>query len=158
MKINSDGSVAHDYMAAYRGVLRDDAGNFISAYSANVGTCAMLHAKLWGILHGLKLACRLQLHYLIAESDSSLAIQLILNGCSDTHPAAPLIREIKWMLALAQQVRCIHIYREANSIACPLANVGHSLPLGAQYFDRPPSCISFNLIDCSRTSVLRVRM
>ena len=65
VKIDSNGSITHDHMAARGGVLRDHMGSFIPAYSANLGTCSVLHAELWRILHGLKLACRLQLHYLL---------------------------------------------------------------------------------------------
>ena len=56
IKINSDGSVLQvDSKAACGGILRDHLGNFVLGYYANLGSCTITFAELWGIYHGLSL-------------------------------------------------------------------------------------------------------
>lgn len=55
--LNCDGSVTQaGNVAVYGGVVRDADGNFIFGYACQLGSCSILAAVLWGILHGLQIA------------------------------------------------------------------------------------------------------
>lgn len=52
--LNCDGSVVEIGLVASCGdVLRDKLGRFMFGYAAKLGSCSVLEAELWGILHGL---------------------------------------------------------------------------------------------------------
>src|ERR1044072_7715191 len=108
-------------MAACGGVLRDHYGAFVQAFSRKIGVCSALQAELWGILWGLRYAHRKGISHVFIESDSSSSISLMSSGCDDSHPCAPLVREIQSTLLIFTQVRWGHIFREANSVANALA-------------------------------------
>lgn len=57
VSLNCDGSViSAGVHAAYGGILRDDSGNFLFGFAMKLGSCSILAAELWGILHGLRVA------------------------------------------------------------------------------------------------------
>lgn len=62
--------------------MRDNCGNFISGFSTNLDPCSI---KL-----GVKILGEKGMPNVLVESDSSSAINLLLNGCSHLHP----VREV----------------------------------------------------------------
>lgn len=65
--------------------------NFGFAFSSNLSRCPILDAELWAILYGVRFAWARGFHNLLIESDSQLAIGLIKNGCSQSHPSYALV-------------------------------------------------------------------
>ena len=109
-------------------------------------TCSIVHAELWGIPHGIKIACMMGFRKVILEADSLVVINLILNGCPPTHPGAPLVGEIQRLSRYCDHVNYVHTWREANSVADILAKHGHSMPLGVHCYSSPPTFISVALL------------
>ena len=68
------------------------------------------------IFKGLQLAKSLNIsHILVIESDSKIAIDLILDDhISSHHPLFPLINNCIYYLQLFQEMKINHIFREAN--------------------------------------------
>ncbi|KAJ1379830.1 Ribonuclease H-like superfamily [Sesbania bispinosa] len=91
LKINCDGSVlAHQNLAACGGIVRNWRGAPICCYMAKLGSVSILFAKLWAILHGLKVAMLKSQHFVVIESDSKSAINLIINGVARQTPCSLL--------------------------------------------------------------------
>nr|KYP35170.1 Putative ribonuclease H protein At1g65750 family [Cajanus cajan] len=63
------------------GELRDHQSVFITGFAAKIGICSITAAELWAIHLGLDLACRRGFMNILIESDSKVAIDLIINGC-----------------------------------------------------------------------------
>lgn len=55
-------------------------------FSMSLGSCQVLQAELWGIIHSLKLARTKGFSKVLIESDSEIAIGLLNKGCVVTHP------------------------------------------------------------------------
>ena len=54
IKINTNGSLLGDLAnASCGGIARNHHGNFVAAWSFNVGTCSITTSELWGIFRGL---------------------------------------------------------------------------------------------------------
>ncbi|KAK7244185.1 hypothetical protein RIF29_39003 [Crotalaria pallida] len=69
VKLNSDGSVKSvDGLATCGGVLRNNMGAFLGAFSIKLGHTSIMNAELWGILHGVKMAYTLGFKQLVVES------------------------------------------------------------------------------------------
>lgn len=58
------------------------------------------------------------------ESDSLLAVNLIVNGCSTRHPCYSLVHQIQALSISNITVQWKHIFREANQAADCLAKLG----------------------------------
>ena len=138
LKVNSDGSVLSSGGAACGGVMRDAAGHFIRAFSANIGHCPVVVAELWGAMHALELAWALDFHQIILEMDSSSAISLLHSCNRSNHPYSSLIDKVKQIIDRNWTVRIVHVYREANRAADLMASKGHSLSLGLHVYCIPP--------------------
>ncbi|CAI0429560.1 unnamed protein product [Linum tenue] len=83
--LNSDGSVTNGQAAA-GGVVRDEHGRLIRAYSMKLGEVSITRAELEGIVKGLKVAWDEGIRCLIVQTDSQTAIKLI----REAEPASPL--------------------------------------------------------------------
>ncbi|CAN1744334.1 Putative ribonuclease H protein At1g65750, partial [Linum perenne] len=69
--LNSDGSLFRNpSRAAAGGVIRDENGRFVTAFSANIGACSIMRAELRGIVEGTKLAWNKGIRNLRIQSDS----------------------------------------------------------------------------------------
>ncbi|CAN1295022.1 Putative ribonuclease H protein At1g65750 [Linum perenne] len=78
--LNADGSLySNRSSAAASGVIRDDNGRFVSAFTANFGTCSIMRAELRGIIEGMKLAWDKGIRKLSIQSDSRAAVQMLSN-------------------------------------------------------------------------------
>ncbi|CAN1816844.1 Putative ribonuclease H protein At1g65750 [Linum perenne] len=120
--LNTDGSRhLHSESTAIGGLIRDDGGRFIRAFSANIGNCSITRAELSVIIQGLKLAWSIGIRKLLVQSDSRTAITLLHRAAVDNHE---------------------HVYREANCGADYLANFGHSCNFGLHLFSQPDSTLA----------------
>ena len=81
IKINTDGSVNQ-----YRGLLRDDIGQYVAGFAVNLGFCPITVAEIWVAFYGLHLAWQEGYKQVILELDSSATVALILKDLDDHHP------------------------------------------------------------------------
>ncbi|CAN1128973.1 Putative ribonuclease H protein At1g65750 [Linum perenne] len=108
--LNTDGSVLpQSNSAAAGGLVRDEFGCCLAAFSGNLGRCSITRAELRGLIVGLDLAWEVGIRKLVARVDSTTVINLINAEEEPSHQ---------------------HTYREGNRAADYLASLGHSLPLG----------------------------
>ncbi|CAL1353768.1 unnamed protein product [Linum trigynum] len=87
--------------------------------------------ELWEILHGLQLSWRKGIRFLILESDSPLALDLIKNRTDAAHPHATILGSIRHLLARGWVVQLAHTYQEGNRVANWLSK--HSLVYPLRY-------------------------
>ncbi|CAN1784075.1 Putative ribonuclease H protein At1g65750 [Linum perenne] len=81
-----------------------------------------MRAELRGIVEGMRLAWDKGVRKLNIQTDSRAAVAILHNESETTHR---------------------HIYREANSAADYLANLGHSLDLGTHVYLYPDSALLY---------------
>ncbi|CAN1141919.1 Putative ribonuclease H protein At1g65750 [Linum perenne] len=131
--LNTDGSVLPQLgSAAAGGVLRDESGRGLAAFSANLGRCSITRAELRGIMIGLDVAWEVGIRKVAVQVDSKAAISLINEpGVPCQQHAAEVVAILK-LLQPDWEVTIAHIYREGNKAADYLASIGHNLPLGTQ--------------------------
>lgn len=70
-KLDTDGSHRKGLVAC-GSLLRDELGRFVKGFYANLGASSSVHAELWGVTLGLRLAKDLKLSFLIVELDSKV--------------------------------------------------------------------------------------
>ncbi|CAL1409602.1 unnamed protein product [Linum trigynum] len=112
-------------MATAGGSLRDDEGDWIGGFVSKIGEATALLAELWGIHQGLQFTWRKGYKFLILETDSTLAIDLIKNRTDHVHPHSTLLHLIRGLLAQDWIVKLVHTYHEENRVADWLSK--HSL-------------------------------
>jgi len=139
VKINVDGcSKGNPGVAGAGGVSRDAISRWIVGFALNIRICTSVGAELWAITNGLKLAWSKGFRKIILESNSSLAVDLITKDKIIFDKNYNLIMQARELLAKEWDIRVLHVYKEANSVADWLANYG----LTMSFLDR--SSISFN--------------
>ncbi|CAN1745014.1 Protein DETOXIFICATION 42 [Linum perenne] len=73
--LNTDGSrYTHSGSTAIGGLIRDDGGRFVRAFTANIGDCSITRAELSAIVQGLRLAWTIGIRKIIVQSDSQTAV------------------------------------------------------------------------------------
>ncbi|CAN1184265.1 Putative ribonuclease H protein At1g65750 [Linum perenne] len=129
--LNSDGSVLHpSSKAAAGGLIRDELGRCLMAFSYNLGRCSITRAELRGAVHGLSIAWNLGYRRVLVQMDSAEAIAILEAKGEIDHQHAMEVIQYRELLTRDWTVKIKHIYREANKAADSLANRGHSLGLG----------------------------
>ncbi|CAN1179527.1 Putative ribonuclease H protein At1g65750, partial [Linum perenne] len=129
--LNTDGSViTSSGTAAAGGLVRDEWGRCLLAFSSKVGSCSITRAELRGIATGLKLAWEAGFKKIVVQADSRAAISLINAEGPPTHQHGGEIYTIRELMLRDWEVTIRHVYREGNRSADFLANLGHTLPLG----------------------------
>ncbi|XVE95562.1 hypothetical protein REPUB_Repub02eG0108700 [Reevesia pubescens] len=143
VKMNVDGSVkGSSSIAAAGGVLRDEFGSFICAFSYKIGNSSILNAELWAILIGLQTSWEKGFRNIHLESDSLSAVQKLSHQTNTFDPNLHIIKAIKVMQLREWSCSIDHIYREANSCADWMASHVDHLDLGLHLFDSPPGDLS----------------
>ncbi|KAL4314895.1 hypothetical protein AHAS_Ahas15G0130800 [Arachis hypogaea] len=157
LKLNVDGSfVSHSNGAACGGAIRNHLGHFLKEFTCNLGSCSIMQAELWGIIHGLQVTTANNITNIIVESNSISALNFIKKGCPDSHPCAPLVADICMLACRIPNIQWSHTLREANFVADHLAKKGHELPFGVHLFDAaPPDILHLLAHDCSGISFVR---
>ncbi|CAN0857784.1 Putative ribonuclease H protein At1g65750 [Linum grandiflorum] len=128
--------------AAAGGVIRDDQGSFVKAFTMNLGCCSITRAEMRGIVEGLKIAWSLGIRRIRVQSDSAAAIAILSNVSSLDHQHAILVMQFQELCNLPWAVTLSHIYREANCAADYLANLGHSFMFGLHLVNLPDRGLS----------------
>nr|KYP61053.1 Putative ribonuclease H protein At1g65750 family [Cajanus cajan] len=134
--------------------MRDSAGRFVLAYSGRLGHVSTVEAELLAILHGLRIIRSHNVNARVqVESDSSMAVDLISDGCPRHHSCFNIIEEIKSLCFQLNIISCSHIFREANRVADALAKNMILSKENIIVFNAPPNCIQeLLLIDMSASS------
>ncbi|KAJ1410078.1 Ribonuclease H domain [Sesbania bispinosa] len=158
MKWNLDGSVVgQSRRSASGGVLRDGSGRWISGFTRNVGRSSVTLVELWAFKDAIDISISKRLSSIWLESDSSTAVNFVLNGVPSHHPCFSLISSIRSSLNSFPHYVVSHIHREGNSVADALARLGHSFPLGLHIFSIvPPSVSTLLLADVSGVGFSRL--
>ncbi|KAF7800797.1 putative ribonuclease H protein [Senna tora] len=157
IKINVDGSYkSNTSSSACGGVARDHDGNWLFGFSKKIGASSALHAEIWSIWTAMKIAKDKDLPRIIIETDSKLALDLLLKNDDTCHPLSGLVRKIKVLLQDDWMINFSHIFREGNRVANALACHGHSASSPFVYFESAPSfCKGILLDDCKGTGFPR---
>ena len=94
----------------------------------------------------MKLAKDMGWKKVIFELDSEVAVDLIRNGCANSHPCRPIIMSIELPRNSDWNVKFVHCYQGSNSVADCLAKLAHSMEVkweGMISFNQPPkSCLN----------------
>ncbi|CAN1188300.1 Putative ribonuclease H protein At1g65750 [Linum perenne] len=155
--LNLDGSVVQRRAAA-GGIVRDNEGRGLLAYSMNLGICSITRAELRGALEGIKRAWEAGYQRVEIQSDSKAAIDILIdNSAVISHSHAMEVLEFRDWLRRDWEIKIRHVYREANFAADYLASRGHSLPRGSHYFDLSDSRLAHLIrYDCMGISEPRM--
>ncbi|GLT82219.1 hypothetical protein SLE2022_006230 [Rubroshorea leprosula] len=137
LKLNTDGSLRQGSASA-GGLIRDSNGNWLHGFLVNIGRATSLVAELWGLREGLKLCLSLGISRLIAEMDSSVAVQLILDNGNSGGQGAALVADIKTISGRFSSFDLRHTLRDGNAAADFLASLGHAACKGVTFLDSPP--------------------
>lgn len=129
------------------GVLRDNAGNWVTGFYRGLGMGSVLGAELWGILVGLQVAWDRGIQKLWIESDSLTSVNLVKRGCSLTQTYYNLVQSILELCGRSWQVHITHSHREGNRVADILANDGACSGFYTTVLNSPPQHIVNTLRD-----------
>ncbi|CAL1409286.1 unnamed protein product [Linum trigynum] len=139
LKLNTDGAAqGHGGEIGAGGVIRNSNGDWIKGFVCRIGAGSVIMAELWGILRGINLARRMGIEFLIIESDSRLALDLIQQPHDPTHLHASILADIRRTLAQNWVVQLVHSYREGNRVADWLSKHSLVYPFGMHELDDPP--------------------
>ncbi|PQM43263.1 hypothetical protein Pyn_40418 [Prunus yedoensis var. nudiflora] len=155
-KLNVDGTYrSGSGCIAGGGVIRNQEGEWLSGFAANLGTGKVIEAELWALYRGLELAWNSGLAPLEVETDSTTVVKLMHNPVEVNwkHPQFKLIKSCQNLLNQSWKCSLNHAYWQQNSVADCLANFGLTMELGCHYFDVPPPlCEPFLVQDISRVA------
>ncbi|CAN1177052.1 Putative ribonuclease H protein At1g65750, partial [Linum perenne] len=141
--LNTDGSrICSTGATSIGGLIRNDKGEFVRAFCANIGNCSITRAELKAIVEGLKLAWSLGLRKVDVQTDSSAAISILQKGIVTQHQHAALVVEFVELKSREWDLSLTHVYREANCAADHLAKFGHSCNVGMYFFNFPDSSLA----------------
>jgi len=136
--LNVDGSnFGNPDISDFGGVLRRHDGSWIYGFGGNIGISSILQAELLAIYHGLRVAWDQGYQHLICYSDSTLAIQLVNTEVNPWHLFAPIISNIKDLMARDWNFQLNHTWREANATTDFMAKMGDSCNEAWQEFLEP---------------------
>lgn len=129
--LNVDGSSLTNLgLSGFGGVLRTGDRVWISGFLDFLGEDDNLKAELVAIYRGAKLAWDMECRRVVVYSDSTAAIELVVQPCNPCHQYAAIVHLIQDLLQKQWTVELTHTLREGNQIADWLAKAGarQSLP------------------------------
>ncbi|CAN1142648.1 Putative ribonuclease H protein At1g65750 [Linum perenne] len=131
MSMGKQGSVLADRSkAAAGGLIRNADGRCLYAFSINLGRCSIMRAELRGLIEGLKRAWESGFRRVDARVDSQAILSLIRGDNLTDHPHGVEVAALRELIERDWEVTISHTYREGNSAADYLADLGHGFPLG----------------------------
>ncbi|PRQ16167.1 putative ribonuclease H-like domain-containing protein [Rosa chinensis] len=139
-KLNVDGSCHKNTgIICAGGALRNDKGEWMNGFAVKLGIGQVVEAELWGLLKGMEMAWQNECRQLKIEMDSLVAVKLVLSPIAHLHPLYSIVASCQELLSRDWNVSLIHVYRECNSVADLLANIGHGFEPGCRFFSSPPT-------------------
>lgn len=121
-KINTDGALKSNSLAAGGGLLRDNLGNPVWGFSDFYGDCSILEAELKVIETGLRLCWTQGYRKVWIETDSKVSITLI-NQSNGPWGVQYILQSIRWLLERMEH-KITHIWREGNQAVDWFASKG----------------------------------
>ncbi|CAN1759813.1 Putative ribonuclease H protein At1g65750 [Linum perenne] len=155
--LNTDGSADSDrHRATAGGLLRDDLGKCLLAFTMNLGNCSITRAEMRGAIEGLHRAWGAGYRKVLLQLDSKAAISL-LTGTGDTsHQHGLEVLQFRELCNRDWIIRTKHTYREGNHAADLLASLGYGYPLGSHTISTTDSQLVYFLrYDCMGISEQR---
>ncbi|CAN1266325.1 Putative ribonuclease H protein At1g65750 [Linum perenne] len=130
--LNTDGSVDPRIdRTSTGGLIRDNLGRCCSSvFTINLGRCSITRAELRVSLMGFHIAWSAGFRHIAVQSDSRVAISLIMDDGVPTHQHSGEVIIIREYLQREWDVTFSHVFREANKSADFLASLGHDRELG----------------------------
>ncbi|KAM5585441.1 hypothetical protein ABKV19_004703 [Rosa sericea] len=141
-KLNVDGT-KHKGIGG-GGVIRNEYGQWVGGFAANIGKGKVIDAELSALHTGLEYAWNSGWFPLEVETDAIKTVQFMVNEIEvdHSHPQFDLIRSCQALLNQNWRYSLRHVYREQNCVADSLARHGLTMEPGCHYFtDPPPHCI-----------------
>ena len=139
LKLNTDGSFDDlSGVAGGGGLIRDEQGNWLAGYTRKVGRANSFVAEAWALRDGLMLCNQLNLSSVIVEFDAKSLVDALNNPDFNNSVISPLFEDRKQLASQFPRFVIKHIYREANSCADWLANVGRLQRLDFVSYTTPP--------------------
>ncbi|CAN1156116.1 Putative ribonuclease H protein At1g65750 [Linum perenne] len=129
--INTDGAVEQrSGRAAAGGLIRNEQGHCIAAFSMNIGKCSITRAELRGAISGLKCAWDIGLRKVELQVDSSVVTKLFQEEGIPTHQHSMEVMDFQDLMRREWDIKVRHVYREGNRAADFLASLGFNITLG----------------------------
>lgn len=139
--LNSDATISNSgALVGCGGLLKDELGSLVWAYTHKLDPCTILEAELWSIYRGVAIAQGKGIQNLVVETDNAMAIQLLVDGVSPSHALAAIVVSIKAMLPTPTQVQWHHVFREANRATDALVRFCVGQFRVFSVFDSAPAC------------------
>jgi len=123
LKVNSNDSVIGNH-GACGGLFRDHLGNFLGAFTCNLGISFVFTVEVHSFILAMEYAAQNGWTNIWLESDSTSALLVFKN-----RSLVPDLLRNGWHNACSLGIHIIssHIFREGNCYADKLANMGHSV-------------------------------
>nr|XP_027093674.1 uncharacterized protein LOC113714076 [Coffea arabica] len=148
IKFNSDASVNHG-RATGGGLLRDYQGKLIFAYYKEFGEQDVLEAESMALLFGMQLCLQRGFRPSLVEVDSKALVQLVVSGVIAKWPLCNILRKVRGLLE-GFSASISHIFREANSPANRLADIGAVGVRVYDHFHQLPAIVQASIVLDSR--------
>lgn len=145
VKLNFDGSVKKNAIAAAGFIIRDTYGAPLISGAKKLGLNGVLQAEGLALFSGLQAAILAGHKRIHIEGDSKLLIDCIKGTCATSWRAKTIVENIVTLLQKFDFMKINHVYREANSVADALANLGHEEEDSRIWFNKLPSRASYAL-------------
>ncbi|CAN1136188.1 Putative ribonuclease H protein At1g65750 [Linum perenne] len=130
--LSTDSSVGSNRQGATAGgLLRDDLGRCLLAFTINLGNCSITRAELTGAIEGLHQAWRAGYRRVLLQLDSKSAISLLTKTRDTSHQHGMEVLQFRELSDRDWVIKTKHTYREGNHAADLLASLGYGYPLGS---------------------------
>ncbi|CAN0925053.1 Putative ribonuclease H protein At1g65750 [Linum grandiflorum] len=142
--LECDGSVQTELgRVAAGGVIRNDQGKVLRAYSENLGHCSITMAEFRGVIYGVELAWHLGVRRLEIRVDSKCVVRMLNGGIVPCNQYVGLVAKFQRLHARDWEILITHVYCEANFFTDFMATRGHSHQLGIAIEETTSTDISY---------------
>ncbi|CAN1824284.1 Putative ribonuclease H protein At1g65750 [Linum perenne] len=150
LNLNTDGSFNRNRQGATAGgLLRDEHGRCLMAFTMNLGLCSITRAELRGAVEGIKRAWEAGYRKILLRLDSKAAISLLTGAKDTSHQHGMEVIEYRELCQRDWLIQIKHTYREGNHAADFLASMGYDYPLGSHTISTTDSNLGYFLrYDC----------
>ncbi|PRQ32559.1 putative ribonuclease H-like domain-containing protein [Rosa chinensis] len=136
LKLNVDGEFLSSIQyGGTGGVLRNDQGDFIAAFSYRAeSVLSPLHAELLALKYGLDFLHAMNVTKVVMETDCLVAVQAINSSTEDLSELGALIHDIKGLVGVVGDVTVGFTPRQANRVAHRLASYSFDSNIHLDWF------------------------
>ncbi|XP_050263906.1 uncharacterized protein LOC126708133 [Quercus robur] len=143
-KLNTDGSsLGNSSAAGGGGILRDASGNWVQAFSRNIGTTTSFMAEIWALRDGLLMCLNLGINALEVELDARVVADPMNCSANSNVANFAVVNNCKRLISLLPQAKVTHCYREANQCADGLARLGTQQDADILFYNSPPPSLLY---------------